>query len=74
MPIRCEQIHETYLSPASTREQYTLHLAALEWSLAEPIIIQSPEDIKSRKNWQDFDPYEHQVQNLFTFAGVCPLC
>ncbi len=33
------------LKPAEGDEDYRLHLAALEWSLAEPIIINSADDI-----------------------------
>jgi SNF2 family DNA or RNA helicase len=51
-----------------------LHRAALEWSLAEPIIIERAEDIRSRPQWQDrVEPFEHQVQNLFTFCRRLPV-
>jgi len=50
-----------------------LHCAALEWSLAEPIIINSADDIKSSVDWKDrVDPYSHQVQNLMRFCRRLP--
>ncbi|MFN0059736.1 MAG: DEAD/DEAH box helicase [Planctomycetota bacterium] len=62
------------LRPAATRDHYDLHRAALEWSLAEPIIIQSAEDVKSRADWKGrIEPYEHQVKNLFTFCRRLPV-
>jgi superfamily II DNA or RNA helicase len=76
MPWKCEQVHEADagLPPAQSAEEYALHQAALEWSLAEPIIIQSAEDIKSRVGWQDrLEPFAHQVQNLFTFCRRLPV-
>ncbi|MBE7465621.1 MAG: DEAD/DEAH box helicase [Planctomycetes bacterium] len=69
-----QPIHAPALRHASTQEAYDLHKAALEWSLAEPIIINSAEDIKSRVNWRErFEPYEHQVQNLITFCRRLPV-
>lgn len=47
MPFKCEQVNEVQLRPARSQEDYDLHLAALEWSLADPIIIESVEDVKS---------------------------
>jgi superfamily II DNA or RNA helicase len=49
-------------------------LAALEWSLADSIVIHRPEDIQSRATWQDgFEPFHHQVTNLFTFCRRLPV-
>lgn len=62
------------LLPAGGEEEFQLHLAALEWSLADPIIIERTEDIKSRGNWQDrLEPYRHQMQNLMTFCRRLPV-
>jgi hypothetical protein len=36
--LLCENVHHEPLQPAVTEAEYALHLAALEWSLAEPII------------------------------------
>ena len=33
--------------------EYELHQAALEWSLAESIVIQSIEESQGRVNWRD---------------------
>jgi len=62
------------LQPAAGQADYRIHCDALEWSLAEPIIINSAEDIKSRADWQDrLDPYHHQVQNLMRFCRRLPV-
>ncbi len=62
------------LKPASGIDDFKLHCAALEWSLAEPIIINSAEDIKSRADWKDrVEPYYHQVQNLMRFCRRLPV-
>lgn len=62
------------LRAAASEEEYRLHQAALEWSVANPIIISSAEDIKSRANWHGkLKPYEHQVMNLMTFCRRLPV-
>jgi superfamily II DNA or RNA helicase len=62
------------LKPTKHEGDFLLHVAALEWSLAEPIIIQSAEDIKSRADWKDrVDPFHHQVQNLMRFCRRLPV-
>lgn len=62
------------LTPAHHPHEYHLHCAALEWSLAEPIIINSAEDIKSRVDWKGrLEPYYHQVQNLMRFCRRLPV-
>lgn len=62
------------LKPASGEEDFRLHCAALEWSLAEPIIIDSAADIKSSVDWKDrVDPFHHQVQNLMRFCRRLPV-
>ncbi len=61
------------LRPAKTLTEYALHKAALEWGLADPIIINSAEDIKAA-NWRDrVKPFEHQVRNLITFCRRLPV-
>lgn len=40
MPWQCEKVHEPALAAARTAEEYALHQAALEWSLAKLIILQ----------------------------------
>jgi superfamily II DNA or RNA helicase len=62
------------LPPAKHADDFRLHCAALEWSLAEPIIIHSAEDIKSRGDWKDrVEPYRHQVENLMRFCRRLPV-
>src|SRR4051794_26629296 len=74
MSWKCEKVHENALRPARSKEEYLLHQAALEWSLADCIVIQSEEDIQSRANWRErLEPFEHQVKNLFTFCRRLPV-
>ena len=62
------------LPPAKHADDFRLHCAALEWSLAEPIIIQAAEDIKSRGDWKDrVEPFRHQVENLMRFCRRLPV-
>ena len=62
------------LNAAASADDFALHEAALEWSLADPIIIESAEDIKSTVNWQDrLKPFHHQVRNLITFCRRLPV-
>ncbi|MDB4391795.1 DEAD/DEAH box helicase [bacterium] len=61
------------LLPAKNIEEFKVHQAALEWSLADPIVINSAADILSSPDWQDrLEPYLHQVQNLMTFCRRLP--
>lgn len=74
MNWKCDKVSENMLRPARTLEEYQLHEAALEWSLADCIVIQTPADIQSRANWRDgLKPYHHQVQNLLTFCRRLPV-
>jgi superfamily II DNA or RNA helicase len=74
MPWKCERIHEAPLQPTVEPEQFALHLAALEWSLSEAIVLHSAEDIQSRRFWRDrLEPFQHQIQNLFTFCRRLPV-
>lgn len=62
------------LSPAQSEEEYRIHCGALEWSLAEPIIINTAEDIKSSVDWRErVQPFAHQVQNLIRFCRRLPV-
>lgn len=62
------------LEPARCPDEYALHLAAVEWSLAESIIIETEEDIKSRPKWRDrLQPFYHQYQNLVTYCRRLPV-
>ncbi|MBL4883832.1 MAG: DEAD/DEAH box helicase family protein [Planctomycetaceae bacterium] len=68
------KINITKLTPASSVTDYEIHNLALEWSLAEPIVMESSEDIKSKINWQGrVEPYHHQIKNLMTFCRKLPV-
>ena len=57
------------LSRKRTPEEYRIYRAGLEWDLADPIVIERPEDFKSTPRWQErLRPYHHQVTNLITFC------
>ena len=74
MAWQCEPVQYPRLRPAANSEEYLLHQAALEWSLADPIIINSADDIKSARSWRELlKPYEHQVRNLMTFCRRLPV-
>lgn len=74
MSLKCDNVHENPLRPARNQEEYLLHQAALEWSLADCIVLQSAEDIQSRDTWRDrLKPFHHQIQNLFTFCRRLPV-
>ena len=62
------------LRGAASPEAYALHKAALELSLADPIIIENSDDVKSRVSWEDrVKPFLHQMQNLMTFCRRLPV-
>jgi superfamily II DNA or RNA helicase len=74
MSWACERVNFESLKPARSDDEYLLHVAALEWSLAEPIVITSRKDIKSHANWRGrFEPYHHQVENLIRFCRMLPV-
>src|SRR5690625_439174 len=55
-------------------EEYELHLAAIEYSLASAIIIRNRDDIKSVRHWSEhLEPFEHQIRNLITFCRRAPV-
>lgn len=57
-----------------TAEEYEVHLAALEYSLASAIIIRNRDDIKSVRHWSgQLEPFEHQIRNLITFCRRAPV-
>jgi superfamily II DNA or RNA helicase len=62
------------LHPSNSDEEHTLRELALEWSLADPIVIDSTEDVKSKVNWQEtLEPFHHQMRNLMTFCRRLPV-
>ena len=67
--VRCES-----LPSAKSAAEYQSHCDALEWSLADPIIIHSSDDIKSRGKWErNVEPFKHQVENLIRFCRRLPV-
>ena len=74
MDWKCEDVIDATLRPAKSREDFELHLATLEWSLIDPIIIHSEADIKAT-NWRErrLKPFYHQIQNLITFCRRLPI-
>ena len=55
-------------------DEYKLYRAALEWDLADPIVIETRTDLKSEKRWRErLEPYHHQVTNLITFCRRLPV-
>src|SRR5262249_38095525 len=55
-------------------EDFKLYRAALEWDLADPIVIEGRKDLKSEQRWQDrLTPFRHQVTNLITFCRRLPV-
>lgn len=68
------EVNINQLSRAASSDEFALHCAALEWGLADPIIIDSEEDVLSRVQWsEDFTPFQHQVRNLMTFCRCLPV-
>jgi SNF2-related domain/Helicase conserved C-terminal domain len=62
------------LSRSTTPDEYRIYRAALEWDLADPIVIEGRDDFKSAKRWQErLTPYYHQVSNLITFCRRLPV-
>jgi SNF2 family DNA or RNA helicase len=62
------------LSRSTTPDEYRIYRAALEWDLADPIVIEGRDDFKSAKRWQErLAPYYHQVSNLITFCRRLPV-
>ena len=65
---------EQELLPATSALHWDLHVAAHEWDLAEPIVMESAEDFRSTASWRErVQPYAHQVQNLITFCRRLPV-
>ncbi|WP_010686068.1 SNF2-related protein [Methylobacterium mesophilicum] len=62
------------LRAARSPEEYRIYKAALEWDLADPIVIESRKDVKSEAQWRDrVEPFNHQVSNLITFCRRLPV-
>ena len=62
------------LPAAPSEGALELHLAALEYALASPLVIRDRDDIRSARHWSHLlEPYEHQVRNLITFGRRAPV-
>jgi superfamily II DNA or RNA helicase len=62
------------LRRASSSDDFALYVAALEWGLIDPIVIEDRDDLKSEYRWRDrVSPYHHQVTNLITFCRRLPV-
>jgi len=62
------------LSRRSSPKEYRVYRAGLEWDLTDPIVIDTPDDFKSKQRWRDrLTPYHHQVTNLITFCRRLPV-
>jgi superfamily II DNA or RNA helicase len=61
------------LSKCKSDLEYRMYRAALEWDLADPIVIESADDFKSSKWKGKLTPYHHQVTNLITFCRRLPV-
>jgi hypothetical protein len=52
------------LSRRANPEHYRVYRAGLEWDLTDPIVIDTPDDFKSKQRWRDkLSPYHHQATN-----------
>lgn len=68
------ELQSRILTRSASPEEYKAYQAGLEWDLAEPVVIQSANDLKSKKFWRDrVTPYHHQVTNLITFCRRLPV-
>lgn len=69
------RVQANRLRPARSPVEYSLHRAAVEWDLDAALVINSAEDIRSRKHWSQlgFSPFEHQIRNLLTFCRRAPV-
>jgi superfamily II DNA or RNA helicase len=68
------ELQSKILTRGSAPEEYKIYQAGLEWDLADPIVIQSKEDLKSEGRWRDrLTPFHHQVTNLITFCRRLPV-
>lgn len=67
-------LHLPRVPAAASDLAFELHLAAVEYALANPITIRDRDDIQSSKHWAEhLEPFEHQVRNLITFCRRAPV-
>lgn len=75
MEIQASALRFKPLQYTEDQAAYQLYRAALEWSLDEPIVIDSAKDLKSEPTWKakGLTPYDHQVRNLISFCRRLPV-
>lgn len=62
------------LRAAADEASFRQHMAALDWRLIDPIVINSRADLKGVGRWEGkVQPFEHQVRNLITFCRRLPV-
>ena len=62
------------LRRSSDTNGYSIYRAGLEWSLIDPIVINSRADLKSEARWRGrIEPFNHQVANLINFCRRLPV-
>lgn len=72
--MHCQLAKLNFLRPSESFEAYDLYMAATQWSLADPIMLHGPEDIKAGHRWENnFKPFAHQVRNLFRIINHLPI-
>src|SRR5690625_4587550 len=60
--------------PYGNELELATHLAAVEYSLANAIVIRDRDDIQSTRHWSErLEPFEHQIRNLITFCRRAPV-
>jgi superfamily II DNA or RNA helicase len=74
MAVSGLQFQAKILQRAKSDDDFALYRAALEWGLADPIVIESRDDFKSEVRWKErLEPFHHQVENLITFCRRLPV-
>jgi len=72
--VSTNQITPRILRRSTDPDEYRTYIAAHEWDLTDPIVIESRADFKSEARWHDrMEPYHHQVTNLITFCRRLPV-
>ena len=68
------QVKEQILRRERLPGEFDVYRAAVEWDLADPIVIENRDDLKSEARWKGrVEPYHHQVTNLMTFCRRLPV-
>lgn len=68
------QLQHKLLRAQKSPAEYEIYRSGLEWDLADQIVIESREDLKSETLWREYlEPYHHQVSNLILFCRRLPV-